>query len=238
MAQPPEFYLNLLKELVEFQNEIREENRFHLKSAHVVREVFEYFKTNGTIILSKGASLFRARYDSEFSHRPIPVEQMSAPPPGKRRSGRLNPEGIACLYCATDELTAVSEIRPWAGRKVTVAKGEVQKDLKIVDFNFQLGSVNQQYESQNQQFFEISVNSFFSARFAPENLVGYLPSQYLGEYFKINGYDGIKYWSSLSKTGSNIAIFEEENVKFINSKHIQIQEVKYELIDLGSDIDA
>lgn len=233
MSGTPEYFLDLLGKLVEFSNEIRSENRFHLKSKTTVEEVFKYFQRVGTVSLKEGSKLYRARYDSGWTkaYQPIPLEEMGAPPPGKRRSGRINPEGIPCLYCATELKTAISEIRPWAGARVTVAEGMVRRDLKIVDVHLNFSNGEGKFDSLNHQLFELSVNSLFSARFSPEDASGYLPSQYIGEYFKINGFDGIEYWSSLSKTGKNIAIFDEQDVEFTSRRQFQITKVEYDFME-------
>lgn len=47
--------------------------------------------------------------------------------------GRVNPKGISYLYLATDEKTAIYEMCPWVCKKVTVAKFDARKELRIVD---------------------------------------------------------------------------------------------------------
>jgi len=56
------------------------------------------------------------------------------PIPEKVSDGRANPKGIDCLYIATDYDTAILEVRPLIGSYVTVAKMEITRPLKIVDF--------------------------------------------------------------------------------------------------------
>ncbi|TXK94985.1 hypothetical protein BMR02_13300, partial [Methylococcaceae bacterium HT1] len=44
-------------------------------------------------------------------------------------------EGISYLYLATTEKTAISEVRPWIGKEISVAQFGVTKDLTIIDFS-------------------------------------------------------------------------------------------------------
>ena len=54
---------------------------------------------------------------------------MGSPPPGKRRSGRVNPEGISVLYLTTDEKTALNEVRATAFDYVSVGNFRLKKDI-------------------------------------------------------------------------------------------------------------
>ncbi|CAB4325875.1 MULTISPECIES: RES family NAD+ phosphorylase [unclassified Brucella] len=47
--------------------------------------------------------------------------------------GRVNPRGIPCLYMATNDATAVSEVRPAIGAYVTVAGMKCLRELKLID---------------------------------------------------------------------------------------------------------
>jgi RES domain-containing protein len=47
--------------------------------------------------------------------------------------GRVNPQGIPCLYVAEDVSTAINEVRPWGESYVTVAEFVTQKELTVVD---------------------------------------------------------------------------------------------------------
>ncbi len=49
--------------------------------------------------------------------------------------GRANPKGIPCLYVASERETAMSEIRPWIGSTVSVAKFSNKNELRLIDFS-------------------------------------------------------------------------------------------------------
>jgi len=56
-------YLELLEGIVNFSNEIKSENRFHLENSGVITNIYEYFKNNNLITLKKGEIVYRARVD-------------------------------------------------------------------------------------------------------------------------------------------------------------------------------
>jgi hypothetical protein len=47
--------------------------------------------------------------------------------------GRVNPRGIPCLYLADTCSAVISEMRPWIGSYVTIAKFETVRDCLLVD---------------------------------------------------------------------------------------------------------
>ena len=71
-------------------------------------------------------SIFRARINEKNSdgkqhNTTISLKNMGAPPNSIARHGRANPRGIPYLYLANDQLTAISEVRPWVGCYVSIA---------------------------------------------------------------------------------------------------------------------
>ncbi len=223
-------YLGLAADLLRFSNEIRTENRFHLKNIFAAERIFEFAMKRRAYVLLKGTKLYRSRVNP--SNTPLSMTEMGAPPPGKRSGGRLNPEGIACLYCATDEVTAVSEIRPWVGSHITVVEVESKEKLKLIDFAGEAVPRSVSAFPDSKTFFQMALDNMFSSRFNPEDTTGYLPTQYLAEYFKVHGYDGLRYHSSLSESGKNIALFNEDGVKFLETRQVKVTQVEYRIADL------
>jgi hypothetical protein len=60
---------------------------------------------------------------------PLAIEDMK-PRPDRSAEGRVNPKGIPCLYCSTDRDTAMSELRPWVGERLTVAELMTLRSLR------------------------------------------------------------------------------------------------------------
>lgn len=57
------------------------------------------------------------------------------PQPRRAREGRVNPNGIPCLYLADTKETAMAEMRAWLGTPITVSQFELVRDISIVDFS-------------------------------------------------------------------------------------------------------
>src|ERR1039457_5941384 len=47
--------------------------------------------------------------------------------------GRVNTVGIPCLYLASNQRTAMSEVRPWVGSHISLAQFKVTHDCEVVD---------------------------------------------------------------------------------------------------------
>ena len=134
--------------------------------------------------------------------------------------GRANPRGISYLYLATNKTTALAEVRPWIGSKVSPGQFITIRNLKIVDLSISLDGINR---LPNQKHASVDVwkegtwrgISFVFARpiSRDDDVSDYIPTQVLSEFFKTENYDGIAYRSSLDPDGVNIALFNSDDAK-------------------------
>ena len=143
---------------------------------------------------------------------PYPKSRMK-PIPEKVSDGRANPKGIACLYIATDYDTAILEVRPLIGSYVTVAKMEIMKPLKIVDFTSAYVNFEDRWSVRTIDEVEKAVWSDINDAFSKpaqrsDDSLDYIPTQILSELFKSNGLDGVAYKSSYGEAGYNMALFD------------------------------
>jgi len=158
-----------------------------------------------------------------------------APPSENAIQGRVNPPGISCLYAANSVNTAISEIQPSIGQTVSVGKIKTLKDLNIFDFRF--SKIFKDSDFLDQSVVEIKkqkgisigkIAIFFNvlselfSRPAMGNADNYYATQYLGEYIKELGFDGIRYKSSLKKGGLNIVLFDTSRGEDKNPKNYKI----------------
>ena len=60
----------------------------------------------------------------------------------------------------------------------------------------------------------------------------YLPSQYIADYIKSLGYDGICYRSTLNKSGVNYAIFHNKKFECIEVSLVHVNSVEYHYITI------
>lgn len=161
---------------------------------------------------------YRARIQTE--DEPFPIEKMGAPPPKIAAHGRANPAGIPYLYVASDKQTAISEVRPHAGEKVCVAGFTTASNLNLIDLRhprrsvspFSLADFLPDEANPGQIRLEIAflqrLGDELTQPVSPSDAAfEYAPSQYLCEFIKQCGYDGVIYRSSIGG-GMNLALFQ------------------------------
>lgn len=145
-----------------------------------------------------------------------PIDQMGAPPKRVASHGRANPPGIPYLYLGSEEETAVSEIRPHTGEIACVADFRLPADLQLVDLRNPRRLISPFFFGDEDEIASIRNDIPFIERLGQEltrpvlpqgAAIDYVPSQYLCEFIKKAGYDGVIYSSSVSD-GMNLALFD------------------------------
>lgn len=114
------------------------------------------------------------------------------------KQGRANPQYIPYLYLASSPYTALVEVKPTLDSKVSISKIVCTKDLKIVDFSSD--------KSMEDEPLSVLLMMEFSKPFMGEEQQ-YIPTQIITEYIKSEGYDGVKFNSSLDRRGGKNYIF-------------------------------
>jgi len=180
-----------------------------------------------------GESLYRARIhdERERTERFAPHE-VSAPPADKAKAGRANRPNEPMLYVASDERTAISEVRPWKGAPVALARMVLTKKVRILNLT--------DFEAITSPFFEENIGWKVEAR----NLLWrlredmkrpvmphladrqYQPTQYAAELIRNAGFDGIAYPSAMGP-GINIVLFDPAVGEVTEVGYVRIQEVVY-----------
>lgn len=214
----------------DFTNEIKEVNRFHIKNFNL--ENFSYFLSRININLKKDSTvLLRGRIC--LNEEGYKIEEMGAPPKGKSNKGRLNPEGIPCLYLADDKETVLLESRAIKHDFITIGKFKLQKDIDIIDLTllskispfFDLENILKQ--AINQNILKDIAREVSKPKRRLDSSLDYLPGEYISEYIKSLGYEGIKYKSTLKNNGINYAIFNEKNFKCEEVKTYEVKDIKH-----------
>jgi len=126
--------------------------------------------------------------------------------------GRVNSRGIPCLYMATNDVTAVSEVRPAIGAYVTIATMKCLRELKLIDCSVLVEKQFIYFKEPERAEMEKAVWSDIDRAFsAPvdrsDDAAEYAPTQILAELFRSLGYDGVAYKSAFGEDGYNVAIF-------------------------------
>ena len=155
------------------------------------------------------------------------------PPRGSAVIGRASPQYIPYFYLANSKDTALAEVRPQIGQDVSIAKYEIEEQLKIVD----LGKWENPSGSCEDAHFE---NALYLAFSSPPGIQekDYIVSQYISEYIKNLGYAGIKFDSSQYNGGVNYVLFSDSSCKFLCSEIYGVERIEIKSKRLSPPQDA
>jgi len=157
---------------------------------------------------------YRARI--QLGETVFPATEMGAPPRRTASHGRANPAGVPYLYLASTQEAAVSEVRPHTGEIACVAEFRTNTDLMLVDLRgprrmvspFLLEDAEDIARMRSDLPFLERLGEELTRPVVPEAAaIDYAPSQYLCEFIKKCGYDGVIYRSAVSD-GINLALFD------------------------------
>ncbi len=144
------------------------------------------------------------------------IAEMGAPPKRLATPGRANPPGIPYLYVASLPEAAIAEVRPHTGETACVADFTIPPPLKAIDLRdprklvspFLLADASAVGQLRADIPFLERLGSELTRPVLPQGAaIDYLPSQYLCEFIKKCGFDGVVYRSSVS-AGINLALFD------------------------------
>ena len=158
---------------------------------------------------------------------------MYSPPFGKRKPGRVNPEGVGVLYLTSDEKTAISEVRAGSFDYLTIGSFRLKKEIKVVDISG-LNDISPALYSSGLE--TLAVNTRIFSDIAKEiakplrrtdSPLEYLPTQYITEFIKSKGYSGVSYKSTMGTGGYNIAAFDETLFECVGVHVVEIKNISY-----------
>ena len=187
--------------LKDFVSEIQYVNR-NPKDVRVL-QLLDELATNPEIILLPGDKLYRCRNirnANDINKEPgffgYNSKDSFVAPANLTKDMRANYKYIPYLYCANHPYIALVEVRPRLSSFVSVATIEVQERLALLDFTMR-NIPKKMMETKQNLFSDLSY--LFSKPVAFEDdTLDYIPTQYIAEYAKGLGYDGIVFESSLT----------------------------------------
>ncbi|WP_245324635.1 RES family NAD+ phosphorylase [Bradyrhizobium sp. AT1] len=162
------------------------------------------------------AKWYRARICQE--NRSYKVEEMGPPPRRIASHGRANPAGIPYLYVASTPETSAAEVRPHTGERVGVATFTIPTETRLLDLRnprrlvspIELGDEDQIGKLRSDIGFLERLGEELTRPVLPQGAaIDYVPSQYLCEFTKKCGYDGVVYRSAVGE-GINLALFKPD----------------------------
>lgn len=223
----------LIKLWNEFKKVLMHKKRFS-HGKFVIEKYFPYIVKK----IQKDRQFCRARITHSKKH--IPITKMGKPPAKSCQAGRCNPEGISYLYLASNAETAASEVKPYVGEYLTIAKFETQRELKVIGLRNPIIDSPFKYGQELKyalDIFEIlqHVSRDLSKPLVPgKSNLEYLPTQYVCEMAKEHKYDGIFYKSSLA-SGYNLLLFSDKNLKCFESNLFEVKSIKTQIEQTTSD---
>jgi hypothetical protein len=186
---------------------------------------------------------FRARLLAD--DEPYPIEMMTAPPHRRAGQGRANPAGIPYLYLGSKPDTAIAEIRPHTGELACVAEFAVPT-IRAVDLRDPRAQVSPFILSDSDEVGQLRADLPLLERLGDEltrpvlphsAAFEYIPSQYLCEFIKKSGFDGVVYRSSVSD-GINLALFTPDSVTGSTVSVFHVARVNVEIASSTSNAHA
>ncbi|NTW84069.1 MAG: RES family NAD+ phosphorylase [Chlorobiaceae bacterium] len=215
----------------EFDNEIKTINRFHLQNI-LDLEKLKILLSRYKKPISNGKVFFRGRISPMEGFQ---ISEMYNPPPIKTKAGRANPTGISYLYLSDKIKTTLYETRASLYDFVSIGEFRLKKNITVInlkgdDYDPILLAENEELEEfLKYKPFAQSLESELSKPIRKEDKeLDYIPTQYLCEFIKSIGYDGVEYRSSLCDDGYNIAIFNPELFECIKVSLHTINKIEFD----------
>jgi hypothetical protein len=183
----------------------------------------EKIQANVVRMLPKSSELFRARIcDSDSLLNEFitdPRKNVGPPPSVKARAGRMNADGVAVFYGATDPDTCLAEMRPPLGGDSAVITLRTTKVLRLLDFQRlqdsgggePLSYFQPDFADQaEKRGFRRRLHRLISQPVIPGRESDYLITQTMAEYLAHvhdKPFDGVLFASVQREKGTNIVLF-------------------------------
>lgn len=166
-----------------------------------------------------GTKFYRAR-EAKKDLLPIekiePYSQMGPPPAIFATTNRMSPAGIPYLYLASDKETTIKECRINTGKEAIIAELILNEELQILDLSSNKFFVTDSIFDPEYDHETIWMNNFWKS-FVKEvsepvsedkndHSYEYAATQLVAEYYRMKGYDGICFNSSVGP-GKNYVFF-------------------------------
>jgi hypothetical protein len=232
--------INQLSEWEKLRDELRYHNRF-FPEENIDLKRLEFLLTFLTLNFDEIPQLwYRARIQS--GETPYVIGEMGAPPRSEATHGRANPIGIPYLYLGSTQLTAISEVRPHTGEMACVADFRTPPELKLVDLRnprkmvspFLLEDAVDIGRMRSDLPFLERLGEELTRPVVPQSAaIDYTPSQYLCEFIKKCGYNGVIYRSSVSE-GINLALFNPSLAEAGTVTQYRVSRVSVEVDAIGA----
>lgn len=236
---------DLAPDILRIADELREKNHFHLEDE--TKQIIAGFCDVARVELSKGSELFRARvgyedklrvislgFEAEYHYTPYVNAKIGAPPPNLASAGRVNRSGVSFLYSATDQYTAVAEVRPHPADKVSVARLRLVQNIKVFDLS---DSKLIEFSSSDMKLDDFkylnTLGVLLNRTIPPSERTQYSITQLIADCIRQLGFDGILFNSTVG-TGKNVVLFDSRLAEVVANAYtvVEIESVQYSYVEL------
>lgn len=216
----------------DFKEEIKYTNRYHIQNTIDLNKLTSFFMHESFYKeIKKGRIFYRCRISDKNG---FPPDKMGNPPKELTTGGRANPKGISYLYVADSLKTSLYETRASLFDYVTVGEFQLEEDLKIL--NLRNPKDDPIPWSENEAIEDFLIYVPFIQTLQKEislpirkldKQLDYIPTQYISEFIKSLGFDGVEYQSSLYSSGYNLAIFNPEKLNCRTTQVYEIENIEF-----------
>jgi RES domain-containing protein len=204
--------------------------------------------------VERGHVFWRAQLGCEWrAPEELVFVQLPAPHPPSRMKplplsateGRANPKGIPYLYLATTKIAAISEVRPWIGAMVSLAKFETVRELSIVNCSVLHGQFfsralfkRRMLEPPSPEEVDDIVWAAIDTAFEEpvtraDDTAEYAATQTIAELFRTEGHDGIAYTSAFGDDGYNVALFDLDSARQVDETVHETKAINFTFEERG-----
>ena len=230
-----EEYQNYLQAWEDVKAEVKTNTRFFCHMDSIIDVLDDFDVDKDSLMLFKDDKFYRAR----VHHKEEPAfgkEDMGCPPtPELATPGRANPNGIRYLYLCCDDKTPFYEVRPYFLDRVDIGEFLILEDnVKIVDFTERVNLFKVFYDAGEDIFkqkvkrrvlFDAISTDLSKPLRSFDTELEYVPTQYICEYFKDSGADGIMFKSSVRATGKNLVLFHPEKAECVEVYPYEVNKI-------------
>lgn len=206
--------------ILHISERLKSENHFNLEGD--IKTILEEYRDVASLLLKENMVLYRARvgfrekkrsfsmgFETEFHYTPYKGSEIGAPPPHIATSGRINRAGVSFLYCATEKYTAISEVRPHPGDRVSLAKILLNSDTKVFDLSSTQLLAFFENDEKLDKFKPLNTLGFLiNETISPSERIRYSITQLIADCIRQLGFEGIAFNSTVGD-GKNIVLFDQ-----------------------------
>lgn len=228
-------YRDYLQAWEEVKAEVKTNTRFFCHMDSIADVLNDFDIDSDSLMLFKNEKYFRARVHHK-EEPPFTTKEMGCPPtPELATPGRANPNGIRYLYLCCDDHTPFYEVRPYYLDRVDIGEFIILEDIvKIVDFTEKVNLFQVFYDDGEDVFkqkvkrrvlFDVISKDLSRPLRSFDSELEYVPTQYICEFFKDRGADGIMFKSSVRDAGKNLVLFYPEKAECVDVHPYEVNEI-------------